>query len=191
MVFRLCMTAESLQSKIRNIFPHISPRHFPCHWTKKILFLHQVSLILVGNFFFRSNGNPGFELLSLCSLPHYRYSFTLSLSASQICMVQQMIFGSPRSTSTSLLNYFPHRINVFVSFKPNWCHPHTQIRITLFHGVRISIPQQETFSQPCWNKIFFKLPSHDNPAKKWPYRFYSRRMTGFHTEPWFKSLVSW
>ena len=28
----------------------------------------------------------------------------------------------------------------FVSFQPSWCHPHIQIRITLFHGVRISIP---------------------------------------------------
>ena len=28
----------------------------------------------------------------------------------------------------------------FVSFQPTLSHPHTQIRITLFHGVRISIP---------------------------------------------------
>ena len=28
----------------------------------------------------------------------------------------------------------------FVSFQPISCHPHTQIRIILFHGVRISIP---------------------------------------------------
>ena len=28
----------------------------------------------------------------------------------------------------------------FVSFQPILCHPHTQIRINLFHGVRMSIP---------------------------------------------------
>ena len=28
----------------------------------------------------------------------------------------------------------------FVSFQPILCRPHTQIRIILFHGVRISIP---------------------------------------------------
>ena len=27
-----------------------------------------------------------------------------------------------------------------VSFQPIWCHPHTQIRIILFHDVRLSIP---------------------------------------------------
>ena len=35
---------------------------------------------------------------------------------------------------------FPHRINIFVSFQPIWCHQHTQILLTLFHGVRINIP---------------------------------------------------
>ena len=34
----------------------------------------------------------------------------------------------------------------FVSFQPILCHPHTQIRITLFHGVRISIPNWKPFS---------------------------------------------
>ena len=29
----------------------------------------------------------------------------------------------------------------FVSFQPIWCHPHTQTRIILFDGVRISIPK--------------------------------------------------
>ena len=31
----------------------------------------------------------------------------------------------------------------FVSFQPIWCHPHTQIRIILFDGVRIDIPNLE------------------------------------------------
>ena len=36
--------------------------------------------------------------------------------------------------------YFPHRTHIFVSLQPISCHPHTQIRIILFHGVRTSIP---------------------------------------------------
>ena len=35
---------------VRNIFPRISSRDLPCRRTKKILFLHQVSLKLVGSF---------------------------------------------------------------------------------------------------------------------------------------------
>ena len=42
------------------------------------------------------------------------------------------------SLSISLLSTF-HIGLVFVSFQPILCHPHTQMRITLFHGVRISI----------------------------------------------------
>ena len=54
----------------------------------------------------------------------------------------------------------------FVSFTPISCHPQTQIRITLFHGVRISMPN--------WSNCF----SLNSSAKRWPYRFCSRRTTG-------------
>ena len=40
------------------------------------------------------------------------------------------------------VEYFPHRINILF-FQPIGCHPHTQTRIILFHGVRISIPNLE------------------------------------------------
>ena len=46
MVLRLCVIVESFYSQIRIIFPHNSLHDLPCHWTKKILFLHQVSLKL-------------------------------------------------------------------------------------------------------------------------------------------------
>ena len=36
----------------------------------------------------------------------------------------------------------------------------------------------ETFSQPCFNKIFSNCLSHNSPAKGWPYRFLSRGTTG-------------
>ena len=66
----------------------------------------------------------------------------------------------------------------FVSFQPILCHPHIQMRIIFFQGVRISIPNLETFSQPCFNWIFLNCLSHDSPAKGWPYRFRSRGTTG-------------
>ena len=41
-----------------------------------------------------------------------------------------------------IIEYFPHRIKI-LSFQPILCHPHTQIRTILFHGVQISIPNLE------------------------------------------------
>ena len=38
--------------------------------------------------------------------------------------------------------------------------------------------QLETFSQPCFNRIFSNCHSHNSPAKGWPYRFLSRRTSG-------------
>ena len=65
----------------------------------------------------------------------------------------------------------------FVSFQPIWCHPHSQIRITLFHGVRISIPNWK----PSPNRVPIELSqiafSHNSTAKEWPYRFRSRGTT--------------
>ena len=40
------------------------------------------------------------------------------------------------------VEYFPHRIKIF-SFQPVLCHPHTQIRIILFHDVQRDIPNLE------------------------------------------------
>ena len=47
--------------------------------------------------------------------------------------------------------------NISSDFQPIWCHPHTQIRIIRFHGVRISILQLEPFSQPYFKMIFSAL----------------------------------
>ena len=73
---------------------------------------------------------------------------------------------------------FPHWIIIFVSFQPIWCHPHTQIRITLFHGVRICIhnwkPSPNLISIGFLSNYF----SHNSPAQGWPYRFRSGGTTG-------------
>ena len=53
----------------------------------------------------------------------------------------------------------------FVSFRPIVCHPNTQIRIIFFHGVRMSIPNLETFSQPSFKENFSNCFSHNSPPK--------------------------
>ena len=42
-----------------------------------------------------------------------------------------------------IIEYFPRRIKNFVSFQPILCHPHTQIRIILFHDEQRDIPNLE------------------------------------------------
>ena len=64
--------------------------------------------------------------------------FAMSLSASQVYMIQERCWFSQIDF---FIEYFPQRINiVFLSSQFELFNPHTQIRITLFHGVPISIP---------------------------------------------------
>ena len=72
MVLRLCKIVESFFSQVRNIYPHISLHDLPCHRTKKMLFLQQVSLKLWLVVF------PWVQLKSwirtyLCRLPQFHY----------------------------------------------------------------------------------------------------------------------
>ena len=46
--------------------------------------------------------------------------------------------GSPKSTS--LLSTLPHRINIVFLSSQFLCHPHTQIRLILFHDEQRDIP---------------------------------------------------
>ena len=64
-------------------------------------------------------------LISHCLRVHPRYTWS------------RKDVGSPKSTSS--LGTF-HIGSFFASFPPIWWHPQTQITVTLFHGVRISIP---------------------------------------------------
>ena len=65
--------------------------------------------------------------------------FALSLSASQVYMIKERCWFSQINF---FIEYFPHRFNI-VSFQPILCHPHTQIRIILFHDERRNIPNLE------------------------------------------------
>ena len=104
-----------------------------------------------------------------------------------LCLLDIVVECSPSIHDARKMLVLPNRLlcwvvstsdQDFVSFQPILCHPHTQIRIILFHGVRRDIHNLEIFSQPCFNKIFSNCLSHYSPAKGWPYRFRSRGTTG-------------
>ena len=65
--------------------------------------------------------------------------FTLSLSAAQVYMIQERCWFSKIDF---FVEKFPHRINVLFLSSQFLSHPHTQIRVTLFDGVRIGIPNK-------------------------------------------------
>ena len=59
---------------------------------------------------------------------------------------------------------FPHRIKILFLSSQFLCPPHTQIRIILFHGVRISIPDWEPFP----NRILKEFCSKALPTSVLP-----------------------
>ena len=67
--------------------------------------------------------------------------FTLSLSAAHVCMIQERCWFSQIDFFCWVLSTSDQ---CFVSFQPFWCHPHTQIRIILFHDVQRDIPILES-----------------------------------------------
>ena len=68
--------------------------------------------------------------------------FTLSLSTSPGIHGQEKMLVLPNQLLYWVLSTSDPCV---VSFQPIWCHPHTQIRTTLFHGVRKSIPNWKPF----------------------------------------------
>ena len=66
--------------------------------------------------------------------------FTLSLSAAQVYMIQERCWFSHIDF---FVEYFPHRIKILFLSSQFLCHPHTQIRIILFHDVQIDIHNLE------------------------------------------------
>ena len=108
--------------------------------------------------------------------------FILPLSTSQIYISSKDV-GSPKSTS--LFSTFHNGLKNLVSFQPVWCDPHTEIRIILFRGVRISIPNWKTFSHSYFNRNLSNCLSHDIPVKRCPYIWIKRNDWDFHTGSWF------
>ena len=66
-----------------------------------------------------------------------------------LCLFGVVVECSPSTHDPGKMSFLPNRLiywvlstsdQDFVSFQPISCHPHTQIRITPFDGVRTSIP---------------------------------------------------
>ena len=112
----------------------------------------------------------------LCNCPQY------------LCLFHIVFVCSPRMHDQGKMLVLPNRLHYwvasdqcFVSFQPILCHAHTQIRIILFSRCTNKHSQLETFSLPCFKRIFSSCLAHNSPAKGWPYRFRSRGTTGSST----------
>ena len=125
------------------------------------------------SFFRCSCGNSGFKHGSVIVYNIFAY-FTLSLNTPQVHMIKERCWFFPNRLLYWVLSTSDQD---FVSFQPILCHPHTQIRIILFHDVQRDIPNSETFSQPYFNRIFSNCLCHNSPSKGWPDRFRSRGTT--------------
>ena len=165
----LCKIVESSCLPTHNIVQHISWHDLPYRKTMKKYEDFEgmvISLLPPRKFVIQT---------WLCNCPQY------------LCLFHMVFKCSPGIHDQGKMLVLPNRLlywvlstsdQCFVSFQPILSHPHTQIRIILFHNVQRDIPNLEIFSQPCLNRIFSNCLSHNSPAKGWPYRFRSRRTTG-------------
>ena len=127
----LCRVIESFCLPTHNIVPHISWHDPPCHRTTKrysdfasmVIFRLLLWKFWIQTWFCNCQQYLClFHIVFECSPSIHDQRRMLVLSYQLLCFVL--------STSD----------RYFVSFQSILCHPHTQIRITLFHGVRTSIP---------------------------------------------------
>ena len=101
--------------------------------------------------------------------------FALTLSAAQVYMIKERCWFLPNQLLYWVLSTSDQ---CCVSFQQILCHPHTQIRIILFHDEQRDIPNLEFSSIHVLiglSQIAFPIIVH---AKGWPYRFRSRGTTG-------------
>ena len=115
----------------QNIVPHISWHALPCRRTTKKYTNFPIMVIfqwLLRKFWIQT---------WFCNCQQY------------LCLFHIVFECTPGVHDPGKMLVLPNRLlcsvlstsdQCFVSFQPIQCHPHTQIRIFLFHGVRISIP---------------------------------------------------
>ena len=146
------------------MIPHTSLHDQPCHKTMKKYeaFEGMVISLLPPAEILDSN-----MVLSLSTIS-FAY-FALSLSATQVYMIQERCWFS----QIDFVACFPHRLRILF-LSNQFCHPHTQIRTTLFLRCTKNHSQPNRTS----NRIFSNCFSHNSHAKGWPYRFRWRKTTG-------------
>ena len=118
-------------SPTHNIAPHISWHDLPCHRTT-LRYEHSQSLEV---FQFLPRKFAIQTWLFFC--PQYLCSFYIVFECSPRKHDQRKMLVLPNQLLCWVLSTSEQ---CFASFQPIWCHLHTQIRITPFHGVRKSIP---------------------------------------------------
>ena len=173
----LCRFVESSCLPTHNIVPHISWHDPPyCRTTKR--FEYFPSMVI-------------FQLL----LRKFWIQTRFCICQQDLCLFHIVFEYTPRRHDLEKMLILPNQLlcsglstsdQDFVSFQPIWCHPHTQVRRILFHGVRIRIPINRAaigFSRIAWfsRRTCSNRLSHNSPAKGWPYRFRSRGTTGSST----------
>ena len=135
MELTLCTAVELFRSPTHNIVPHISWHDPPYRRTTKrysdfpsmVIFQLLLRKFWIQTWFCNCQQYP--------CLFHIVFEYTpKEYMIQERCWFSQINF---------FIEYFPHRVNILFLSSQFLCHPHTQMRIILFHGVRITIPNLE------------------------------------------------
>ena len=152
----LCRVVESSCLPTHNIVPHVSWHDLPCHRTTKKYAdfpIMVISQLLLRKFWIQA---------WFCLCQQYLCLLHIAFECIQVYMIEERCWFSQINL---FVEYFPHQINILFLSSQFECHPHTQIRITLFHGCTNKHSQLEAFSQPYFIRIFSNCLSHNSPAK--------------------------
>ena len=165
----LCTVVESSCLPTHNIIPHISWHDLPYHKTMRkytdfpnmVIFLLLLRKFRIQTFFCNCQ-----QYLCLFHMV-FEYILGVHVQGKMLILPNQLLYWILSTSDQS-----------FVSFQPILYHPHTQIKIFLFHGVRISIHNWKLSPTRTSIGFFSNCSSHICPAKGWPYRFRARGTTG-------------
>ena len=148
MVLILCRVVESSCLPTHNIVPHICWHDPPCHKTTKRYTDFQSMVV--------------FQLL----LRKFWIQTWFCNCKQHLCLLDIVFEYSPSIHGRGMMLVLPNWLHCsvlstsdqcFVSFLPKWCHPHTQIRIILFHGVGISVPNWKPLLPTVLQQDFLKI----------------------------------
>ena len=156
MALRLCIIVESFCLPTHNTVPHISSHDLPYHKTmKKYEYFErmEVSLFSPLKFAIRT---------WFCNCLQYLCLFHIVFECCPSIHDPRKDAGSHKSTS--LFSTF-HIGSMFCFFPANLMSSTYTEKNNLFSRCTKRHSQLETFSQPCFNKIFSNCLSHNSPAK--------------------------
>ena len=152
----LCRVVESSCLLTNNIAPHISLHDPPYHKTMKK--------------YEDSQSMEAFQFLLLkfaiqtwfCNCLQYLCLFDIVFECISSIHDQGKMLVLPNRLLHGVVSTSDP---CFVSFQPILFHPHTQIRIILFDGVRSDTPNWKFSPNRALKRIFSNCLSHNSPAK--------------------------